>query len=378
MCDGASSSNASSIRAQLRDLKDNVDKHRTEYASTGSSALAGVIDKANSLWQRGAKDDSRAGALDASLLNVTSGIGAEQAGNLDKATPTAFLHKLLMKYKFSTGNAIKWAELASDVAIERIHKQVPAVTFLLGKFEAPAKKEKKERKRKEQGPSEPLQTADNVDVAGLREVEEDKAQTARLRVLANALRRRPSPPKPMAASGASTCSTCCSTRTHSRRRSKTCSTSHFWSRTGGCRSCATTSARGSAMRPHLSPTTIRAAYTGFKTSSSSTIQRTSGSVRSGARPMRLSSCPSVRPLRTTSQPPRPGTHKPRARRRGQSEREEEERAVRRRWRKEKMRRPRAPPRSGVLTVRLVGDKHTSAATGHQALLGDVEGDGPED
>ena len=129
MCDGASSSNASSIRAQLRDLKDNVDKHRTEYASTGSSALAGVIDKANSLWQRGAKDDSRAGALDASLLNVTSGIGAEQAGNLDKATPTAFLHKLLMKYKFSTGNAIKWAELASDVAMERIHKQVPAVTF---------------------------------------------------------------------------------------------------------------------------------------------------------------------------------------------------------------------------------------------------------
>lgn len=188
MSDGASSSNASSIRAQLRDLKDNVDKHRTEYASTGSSALAGVIDKANSLWQRGAKDDSRAGALDASLLNVTSGIGAEQAGNLDKATPTAFLHKLLMKYKFSTGNAIKWAELASDVAMERIHKQVPAVTFLLGKFEAPAKKEKKERKRKEQGPSEPLQTADNVDVAGLREVEEDKAQTARLRVLANALR----------------------------------------------------------------------------------------------------------------------------------------------------------------------------------------------
>jgi len=133
MSDGASSSNASSIRAQLRDLKDNVDKHRTEYASTGSSALAGVIDKANSLWQRGAKDDSRAGALDASLLKVTSGIGAEQAGNLDKATPTAFLHKLLMKYKFSykfsKGNAIKWAELASDVAMERIHKQVPAVTF---------------------------------------------------------------------------------------------------------------------------------------------------------------------------------------------------------------------------------------------------------
>ena len=34
-------------------------------AAAGFCALAGVIDRANSLWQRGAKDDSRAGALDA-------------------------------------------------------------------------------------------------------------------------------------------------------------------------------------------------------------------------------------------------------------------------------------------------------------------------
>jgi len=175
------------VRKELRDLKDNVEKNRGEYASSNSAGLGGVIDKANKLWTSGAKDDSRAGALDASLLNVTSGIGAEQAGNLDKATPEKLLSMLLLKYKFASGKAIKWGELARSVEEAGIYNHVPAATFLLGKFEPPAKKEKKERKRKETGPTEALQTADRVNVDALQENDEDKAQTSRMHVLANAL-----------------------------------------------------------------------------------------------------------------------------------------------------------------------------------------------
>ena len=89
--------NLAGVRKSYRDLKREVEVNRSEYASAGSTRLSSVIDTANNLWQSGAKSDARAGALDADLLNYTSGIGAEQAGNLEKRTPSLFVHSLLAK-----------------------------------------------------------------------------------------------------------------------------------------------------------------------------------------------------------------------------------------------------------------------------------------
>jgi hypothetical protein len=91
------------------------------------------------------------------------------------------------KYGHGQTNHIKWTILAQAVSDANIYKTVPAVTFLLGKFEPAEKKERKERKRKE-GPSEPLQTADHVNISELQEVSEDKAQVARMRVLLNTIK----------------------------------------------------------------------------------------------------------------------------------------------------------------------------------------------
>jgi len=133
------------------------------------------------------KTDSRASALDASILNKTSALGAQQAGNLEKATPDKFVRKLLAKYGFTGTSNLKWAQFANDVHDAGIHQHVPALTFLLGKYEAPKKKEREARKRKEHAPAEPMQTAESVSVSQLQEVQEDKAQVARMKVLATAI-----------------------------------------------------------------------------------------------------------------------------------------------------------------------------------------------
>ena len=179
----SSSSSAQTVaatRKELRAIRQEVGNQKHHYTSTQSTALSQAIDKANGLYEI-SKTDSRAGALDANLLNVTSALGAEQASNLDKATPEKFIRKLLARFGYASGKHVKWQEVAQQV--EDIYQHVPALTFLLGKFEPPEKKERQERKRKQSGPAEPQETADAVSVQQLQEVAEDKAQVARMKVL---------------------------------------------------------------------------------------------------------------------------------------------------------------------------------------------------
>jgi hypothetical protein len=95
-----------------------------------------VINQVNGFYDV-AKTDSRAGAIDASVLCTPAGRGAEQAGNLEKATPEKFLRRLLGKYKYGQSNNIKWKTLAEDLDAAGVHCPAPAVSFLLGAPRAP-------------------------------------------------------------------------------------------------------------------------------------------------------------------------------------------------------------------------------------------------
>jgi len=186
--DAGAGNSVAEVRAKLRTLKQGLEDNRGEYTGTNSSKLTEVLEETNGLYDV-SKTDSRAGALDATILNKTSALGAEQAGNLDKATPDKYVRRLLAKYGYQNGRGpVKWTTLAREVNEAGIHQHVPATTFLLGKYEAPKRKERQERKRKDHTPTEPMETADQVNVSQLQEVEEDKAQVARMLVLGNAIK----------------------------------------------------------------------------------------------------------------------------------------------------------------------------------------------
>ena len=189
----AAGTEVAAAREQLRELKKSVENNKSTYTSTSSSKLGEVIDTCNSLYEVG-KEDARHAALDASFLNTTSMLGAEQAGNLEKVTPEKYISRLKAEYGFGGGQggakAIKWQQLATDLLDAGVFFAVPSPAFLVGKFEAPEKRQRKEREKKDkEGPSEPMEMANSVDVNQLQENHKDKAQVVRIRVLLEAIKK---------------------------------------------------------------------------------------------------------------------------------------------------------------------------------------------
>ena len=89
--------------------------------------------------------------------------------------------------RYGTPGGVDWLQLGQDVEASAINRQVPAVTFMLGKFEPPAKKAPKERRRRQEAPTEPQEKVNEVHVEDLMQHEANKAQTARMKVLVNTL-----------------------------------------------------------------------------------------------------------------------------------------------------------------------------------------------
>lgn len=114
-----------------------------------------------------------------------SALGAEQAGNLDKAAE-GFIRRLKNKFGIGGNSArLNWQKLGDELEAAQIYMHVPGITFLLGEVAAPVQKQRKERKTKERATQEPLQTAASVAVGDLQEVADNKAQTARMKILQN-------------------------------------------------------------------------------------------------------------------------------------------------------------------------------------------------
>ena len=89
-----------STRAHLRKLSQQLDDRRHEFTSTNSTGLAEVQQKANQLFET-SKTEARGTALDAQVLHKVSALGAEQAGNLDKAGES-YIRILKSKFGFVT------------------------------------------------------------------------------------------------------------------------------------------------------------------------------------------------------------------------------------------------------------------------------------
>ena len=151
----ASSAPASEValaRQSLRKLHETVLNDKSAYTASNSSKLGEAIDKGNSLYAV-VREDARGAAIDASFLSTASMLGAEQAGNLEKVTPEKYISKLKAAHGFGasslSGNKhIKWKQLAAAILDAGIFDHAPAPTFLVGKFEAPQKKQRKEREKK--------------------------------------------------------------------------------------------------------------------------------------------------------------------------------------------------------------------------------------
>jgi len=174
--------NRKTLREMQRELLDN----KPSYTSVTSNGLSKVQQRANEMFSVSATE-SRSTALDAGILKTVSELGAAQACNLDKAGET-FIRQLKSKFAIGMGGnsdrtRINWKRLAESVDQLGVYMDVPAVTFVVGEFVAAAPKQKKERKRKERVASEPVQTADTVSVKQLQEQAEEKAQTARMKVM---------------------------------------------------------------------------------------------------------------------------------------------------------------------------------------------------
>lgn len=167
---------AARARAQLRSLINQVDDRRAELTSTTSCGISNIIGQANNMYDVTSKD-TRTSAVDASLIAKTAALGAEQAGNLEKTTPDAWVKMLAVAFgQGREGKRINWKRLGEGVVEARVFKESPGVVFLLGEWEGPAVKKTRERKQKARGPDEPLQTADTADVSQIQEEREDKAQ----------------------------------------------------------------------------------------------------------------------------------------------------------------------------------------------------------
>jgi len=182
-------------RAALRDLHRKLDDNRQNYTSTSNTGLSEVQQEANDRFGK-SMQESRGAALDAKLLNKVSVLGAEQAGNLAKKGET-FVRTLQNKFGqthgggSSSADSIKldWLKLCRQLHEYGVYAHVPAVTFLLGEFEAPVAKVRQQRKAKDRTSSEPMQTADTVSVSQLREVQEEKAQNARIKQVYDTIER---------------------------------------------------------------------------------------------------------------------------------------------------------------------------------------------
>ena len=98
MAASSSCDRVAGVRKELRQLRENIVdiKNTTDFTSTTSNALGKVIDQANCLFDV-SKTDSRGSAIDASILNHASRLGAEQAQNLQQKTPDTFIRQLLAK-----------------------------------------------------------------------------------------------------------------------------------------------------------------------------------------------------------------------------------------------------------------------------------------
>ena len=179
-------------RQQLRVLHESLLKNKPAYTSTSSAKLGEALDDCNALYEVG-KEDARYKAIDASFLSTTSVLGADMAQNLDKVTPEKFVNRLKAQHGFTRATGpgkIKWKQLADAVLEAGIFEHVPAPTFLVGKFEAPAKKQRADREKKaKEGPSGPMETASSVNVDDLQENSKDKAQVVRIRTLLEAVKR---------------------------------------------------------------------------------------------------------------------------------------------------------------------------------------------
>jgi len=185
---------AAAARAKLRELRDTVQDRRGEYTSVSSCGISGVINQANDMHGVTSKD-TRASALDASLISTLAGLGAEQAGNLEKVSPEEWVSRLGAVFGIGSSSdggppkRINWKKLGVEVHEHGFNSSAPGVLFLLGAYAGPVEKKKAERKQKDRGPSGPVETAETVDVAQLQEQQEDKAQVSRIKALMATLQR---------------------------------------------------------------------------------------------------------------------------------------------------------------------------------------------
>lgn len=185
-----SSNEMALVRSKLRELSSTVQERRGEMTSVSSCGITEVINEANEMHGLTSKD-TRASALDANLISTMASLGAEQAGNLEKINPDSWVMALGAAYGVGRASGpsgaprvsrINWKRLGEEVREAGIFFAVPGVTFIMADYE-PVEKKARERKQKDRTPSEPLQTVSSTSVDGIKEGNEDKAQTSRLKVL---------------------------------------------------------------------------------------------------------------------------------------------------------------------------------------------------